>query len=158
MAALLADLHRATADFIAPAGATPQRPLPVPGVCWTHGDVGYSNAVYLEGRLRALIDWEFAAPADPLHGVGALLGTCVRSPRPDAHDNERRTVAVELALDALTEGGGHDERDRRRLPDVAAAVLTDAAQFALERGLLDAEGVRVMRWRAEWFRALGTTA
>ncbi len=154
LAAVLAALHRATADFVPPVGAEPRRPLPTPGPIWTHGDVGYANAVYREGRLVALIDWEFAAPADPLHGAGALLATSVRAPRPDAVDRVRRTRAVELAIDALVDGGRLSDADRRRLPGIAATVLDDAAAFATERGWLDEDGVDIMRWRADWFRSL----
>ncbi len=56
VAGLIKDLHVASADFVAPPGSSPVRPLPLPGTTWSHGDVGYQNVVYRKNRPVALID------------------------------------------------------------------------------------------------------
>lgn len=151
VARLLRDLHEATSDFIAPAAMEPARPLPLPGLTWTHGDVGYQNLVYREGLPFALIDWEFVAPADLVCDLAGLLALSVRAPRPDVEDNHRRTEAVALALEAIVDGYRLDAESARRLPEAAAVVLDDAASYWTEQGG-DVNQILSARWRAAWFR------
>jgi hypothetical protein len=156
LAALLRRLHAATATFTPPAGARPRRPLPLRGGTWTHGDPGYPNVVYEHGALRALVDWEFAAPGDPLCDPAALLALSVRGPRPDADDHARREAATRTALDAIADGCGMDDATRRRLPYAASVVLDDTVAHwrAIGDGGADAER---LAWRADWFRRRGDT-
>lgn len=152
IAAVLRDLHIATASFEPPPGMTPRRPLPVAGTTWTHGDVNYSNTVYDRGRFVALIDWEFAAPAGHLHGPAGLLATEIRGPRPDVDDNDRRGPATRLALAAIAVGFDIGSDEVAELPEVAAVILDDAADYwtELER---PPDVVARTRWRADWFRS-----
>jgi len=152
VAGLVRDLHAATETFVPPPSAEPQRALPVEGPVWTHGDVGYPNVVYVDESPQALIDWEFAAPADHRVDLGAILAMSTRGPRPDASDPERRRDATKMAFDAIALGYGLGESERAGLPDVAAAVLDDAVGFWVSRGAA-AEHLARMSWRAEWFRA-----
>ncbi len=150
LAALLARLHEATASFRPPDGAEPQRPLPVPGATWTHGDPGYPNVVYRGADVAALIDWEFAAPGDPLCDPAALVALYVRGPRPDADDLPRREAATASAFAAVVRGYGMSSEQVARLPAAAALVLDDTAGFLGSRagpGI-----VPNLRWRATWFR------
>lgn len=57
MASWLRSLHSATEAFDPACGVLPQRPLPVAGSVWTHGDFAYANAVFRGAELVALIDW-----------------------------------------------------------------------------------------------------
>jgi hypothetical protein len=145
----LRGLHAATAGFEPRAGAEPARPLPVTGEVWTHGDPGYGNVVYRADRVVALIDWEFAAPADPLHDPAALLALSIRGPRPDRDDVRRRARAARLAANAIAHGFGMSDAEFARLPEIAAAVLDDAAEFL---GATDSAFADRSRWRAAWFR------
>jgi len=152
LSGLIRELHSGTESFVAPSGVEPQRPLPIRGAVWTHGDAGYANTVYVSGRPSALIDWEFAAPADRRHDLAALLAMDVRGPRPGASDAPRRAHATKIALDAIAAGYGLDDNERAGLPDIAAAVLDDAAAFWGRRGNAGDHLAR-MSWRARWFRS-----
>jgi hypothetical protein len=150
VAALVRRVHDAVESFDPPAGLSPVRPLPLTGTCWSHGDVGYQNVVYRDRAPVALIDWEFAAPADPLCDVAGLLAMSVRAPRPGVSDNDRRSRAVVLAQDALAAGYGLGPDEARRLPAAAAAVLDDAATYWESLGV-EHERIAAARWRARWF-------
>lgn len=152
LAALLKKLHDATAGF-SPSIGQPQRPLPLPGSVWTHGDPGYPNVVYQEGRPAVLIDWEFAAPADPLCDPAALLGLYTRLPKPDVADNARRERALKLAVNSIADGYGASDDQRMALPNAAAAVIDNAADFWSARPDRPDEAVIArMRWRSAWLR------
>jgi hypothetical protein len=150
LASWLRRLHDATADFIAPVGVSPRRPLPLAGDVWTHGDVGYPNVVYRDQRLVGLIDWEFAAPSHRCHDPAALFAVSVRGPRPDAPDNDRRAVATKLAAAAITVGYGMTDAEVRELPGMAATILDDACTFQ-GASMSDAERQRTA-WRSTWLR------
>ena len=151
LAAWLRTLHDATRGFEPPSGAQPRRPLANPGSVWTHGDAHYGNSVYRDGRLVGMIDWEFAAPADPLDDPAALLAHGIRGPRPDVDDGARRQAATVVAAQAIADGYGMDAADRARLAEAAARSLEDAADFWSEIGR-DAGTIARSRWRAQWFR------
>jgi aminoglycoside phosphotransferase (APT) family kinase protein len=126
--------------------------LPISPSVWTHGDPDYGNVVYASGGgVRALIDWEFAAPGDALVDPAGLLALSIRGPRPDADDPDRRARAAQLALDAIADGYAMSQQQRRRLPQLAAIVIDDAVAYwvtaSRDRTDLDAH-----RWRARWFR------
>jgi hypothetical protein len=154
LAGLLHRVHAATASFAPPGDAAPRRPLPLPGMTWTHGDPGYPNVVYRGTRPTALIDWEFAAPADALCDPAALLALSVRGPRPDAPDHERRESATRAAFEAIADGYGMDGSQRRRLPAAAAVVLDDTVTHWRASGSGGADADR-LAWRAAWFRRRG---
>jgi hypothetical protein len=69
VARLQRELHEAARTFVPPAGAVWDRAnLPEPGttalVC--HNDLCVENVVVWDGRAVAFIDFDFAAPSDPL--------------------------------------------------------------------------------------------
>lgn len=69
VARLQRELHEAARTFVPPADTTWDGPnLPPPGprdlVC--HNDLCVENVVVRDGRVVAFIDFDFAAPADPL--------------------------------------------------------------------------------------------
>lgn len=152
VAATLARLHAATAGFTPPPVAKPRRPLAVPGTTWTHGDVGYSNIVFVDERLAGLIDWEFAAPGHPHNDLAALLAMSVRGPKLGAPDNPRRERAVATALRSIADGYGMDQAAAASLPALAAVVIEDAISHW--RVAAPGEPFDAWRWRADWFGQL----
>lgn len=154
LAGLLRRLHDATASFVPPADCRPLRPLPLHGTTWTHGDPGYPNVVYRGSSAVAFIDWEFAAPGDPICDPAALLALCTRGARPDVADSERRAAATAIALDAIADGYGMSDAQRHSLPLAAAAVLEDTVEHWRATGAATAVLWRTS-WRAAWFRAQG---
>lgn len=152
IAAALHELHQATADFVAPDDAAPYRSLPLAGSVWTHADCGYPNLVYRDDAFVAFIDWEFAAPGDPLHDPASLLAASIRGPRRDVtgDDHDRRVRAEDLAAKRILAGYGLDESSLPALRSAAAAVADDIADFLVSE--LTAEQIDAWRWRAEWFR------
>ena len=150
IARLLRELHEATATFVPPEASSPQRPLPLVGPTWTHGDPGYPNIVYRGDQIAALIDWEFAAPGDALYDPASLVALGVRGPRVDATDNERREAATAAAFRAVADGYAMTEAQRMAVPAAAAVILEDTAEFLGDRA---SPGVpEHLRWRADWFR------
>jgi len=147
----LRELHEATFGFDPPNGCAPQRLLPVDGGVWTHGDVVYANVVFSGNAVGALIDWEFAAPADRCHDPAGLLALGIRGPRPDADDYARRADAAKRACEAIASGYGVDSAERRRLPIMAASVIDDAVEFWREGATAESELSR-STWRANWLR------
>jgi len=71
-----------------------------------HGDFQWSNLLYHEGRLRAVLDWELASVGPVLHDLGWL---CVFSD-PGSWDGEGMwslTVAPERLAELYSAAGGH---------------------------------------------------
>ncbi|MGW6173980.1 phosphotransferase [Arthrobacter sp. NPDC055138] len=71
---LLRAFHDAVADFAPPANAVWNTELAHPsgGKIVGHNDVCVENVVVRDGQAVALIDFEFAAPTDPLHDLAVL--------------------------------------------------------------------------------------
>lgn len=157
LASVLRSLHDVTESFRPPRQSSPRRPLPIPGSVWTHGDPGYPNVVYRHSRVAGLIDWEFAAPADPICDPAALLAVGVRGPRPDAHDHPRRARAVMLAAAAIADCYAMSNQLWQRLPMAAALVLDDTARHWRTTGADDDE-IHRLNWRANWFRNIALAA
>ena len=119
-ARLLRRLHDATLGYVAPEGATWQFAYPDSTrhevIC--HNDVAPYNTVFVDGRPRALIDFDTAGPGPQVWDVAYAAYTFVPlasfSPRADG-----RVVPYESAQDA-------EERARRlRLLGVAYGLATD---------------------------------
>jgi hypothetical protein len=114
---LLRQLHDASAGYVAPAGATWQFVYPDPArhevIC--HNDVAPYNTVFVDGRPRALIDFDTAGPGPRIWDVAYAAYTFVPLasfvPRPDGH-----IVPYESSLHA-------EERSRRLRVLVAAYGL-----------------------------------
>ncbi|HXQ60220.1 MAG TPA: aminoglycoside phosphotransferase family protein [Acidimicrobiales bacterium] len=87
-AALLARLHRASASFRAPPGATWSAEMADPDVSQgptvvCHNDVCPENVVYRQGVAVALLDFDFAAPGRPLYDLAQLAKMCVPLDTPE---------------------------------------------------------------------------
>jgi hypothetical protein len=69
VARLQRTLHEAAATFVPPVDAVwdrPNLPNPGPGALVCHNDLCVENVVVRDGRVVAFIDFDFAAPSDPL--------------------------------------------------------------------------------------------
>ncbi len=79
-------LHVLAAGYAAPPGAVWDRanlPPPPAGAIVCHNDVCIENVVVRDGRAVAFIDFDFAAPADPLYdiAIAARHWIPIRDPR-----------------------------------------------------------------------------
>jgi Phosphotransferase enzyme family len=76
VAVLQGELLDAARTYIAPANAEWQSanmPPPAPGDIVCHNDLCIENVVVRDGRAIAFIDFEFAAPTDPLRDLAVTL-------------------------------------------------------------------------------------
>ncbi|WOX16456.1 aminoglycoside phosphotransferase family protein [Streptomyces sp. N50] len=101
--ALLRSLHDAT------RGSALAGPCAV--VC--HHDPGPNNTVFRDGLPYAFIDFDTAAPGDPLEDVGYAAWTWCVSSRPTAPPAAVQAAQVRVLADAY----GLDASDRRKLVD-----------------------------------------
>lgn len=161
VAGLLRRVHDATAGFVPPPGAEPQRPLAVAGDQWSHADAHYGNTVYRDDLPVALIDWEFAAPGDARYDpIGLLI--CARLPRPDRPDEQtERERSAHRVLEAIMTGYGFTAEQAQGAPLVAAAFFDGAADYLVGLGETGVDGrtpesvapvVAIRRSLADWWR------
>ncbi len=80
-----------------------------------HHDPGPNNAVFVGGRPVAWIDFDFAAPADPIEDVAYLAWSWCISGRPDRGPAAEQARQVRLLADAY---GLDDDQRRRLLPAI----------------------------------------
>ena len=78
-------------------------PAPLPA-CLLHRDWRTGNYLVHEGRLAAVLDWEFAGWGDPREDLGWMLARCWRFARPDLEAGGIGTAEDFLA--GYAEGGG----------------------------------------------------
>jgi Phosphotransferase enzyme family len=76
-----------------------------------HHDPGPNNAVFVAGRPVAWIDFDFAAPGDPIEDVAYLAWSWCISGRPDRGPVAEQARQVRVLADAY----GLDRNGRRRL-------------------------------------------
>ncbi|MEI7744697.1 MAG: phosphotransferase [Chloroflexota bacterium] len=90
-------LHVAAASFAAPADAAWDRanlPAPGPSAIVCHNDLCVENVVVRDGRVVAFIDFDFAAPSDPLLDIAIAARHWI--PMRDAADIDPALRAVGL--------------------------------------------------------------
>ena len=80
-------------------------PAPLPA-CLLHRDYRTGNYLVHEGRLSAILDWEFAGWGDPREDLGWMLARCWRFSRPDREAGGVGTAADFLA--GYGSGGGNE--------------------------------------------------
>ena len=76
-----------------------------------HHDPGPNNAIFVAGRPIAWIDFDFAAPGDPIEDVAYVAWSWCISGRPDRGPAPEQAQQVRLVADAY----GLHRRDRLRL-------------------------------------------
>lgn len=146
---LLRTMHDAQAGYgpdpDEPWQDSPLRPPAGPVVC--HLDLHPPNVILRNGLPVALVDWDFAAPADPLDDVASAAKHWV----PLAPDE--RALRFGLPTDrrgqrlrVLCDGYGLDDPDRRRLLDVVAESNARGYEIHRVYGGVD----RRPGWREMW--------
>ncbi|MFE6052497.1 phosphotransferase family protein [Kitasatospora sp. NPDC056446] len=106
-----------------------------PVVC--HHDPGPNNAVFCGDVPVAFIDFDTAAPGDPLEDIGYMAWTWCVSSKPDAPPASAQAAQVRLLADAYE----LDTPSRARLVD--AMLDRQARNARWWRGWLTAPGPRV---------------
>lgn len=117
---LLRRFHDAVAGFDPrPHAWSASAPEPFASGGITHNDPNLDNVVFRDGRAVALIDFDLAAPGDPVWDVAgtARLWAPLRDPS-DTTDDRRHREPARLRI--LVDAYGLDDAGRDRLP---AAVL-----------------------------------
>lgn len=139
--ALLRSLHDAT------RGSTLAESHPV--VC--HHDPGPNNTVFRKGTPVAFIDFDTAAPGEPLEDVGYAAWTWTVSARTDRGPVEVQAAQVRV----LADGYGLGAHERRGLVDAILERQHRNAQFWAERDPGPTElriEADVIAARVEWSR------
>lgn len=118
---LLRRLHDAVAGFDpSPYTWTTSAPPPFAGTSVTHNDPNLDNVVFRDGRAVALVDFDLAAPGDPVWDVAgtARLWAPLRDPV-DASDGRRHRELARLRI--LADAYGLDDDGRSRLAAATGA-------------------------------------
>lgn len=118
---LLRRFHDAVAGFDArPYAWSAAAPRPFAGGGITHNDPNLDNVVFRDGHAVALIDFDLAAPGDPVWDVAgtARLWAPLRDPA-DTHDVRRDRELERLRI--LADAYGLDDAGRARLAAAATA-------------------------------------
>lgn len=114
---LLRRFHDATAGFDAgPHAWSASPPAPFGGGGFAHNDPNLDNVVFRDGQAVALIDFDLAAPGDPVWDVAATarLWAPLRSPV-DTTDGRRHRELLRLRI--LVDAYGLDDAGRARVGD-----------------------------------------
>ena len=138
VARLQHELHQAARSFVAPPAAAwdrPNLPDPGPGAIVCHNDLCVENVVVRDGRVVAFIDFDFAAPNDPLLDIAIAARHWVPVRDPVDVDPDLRGIDQVARFRAFCAEHGLDEGGR-------AAVVGHLGAF-LDRALVS------MRTRAE---------
>jgi len=143
LAILLRRAHEAVADFEPPADAVWFTGGEGPLIC--HRDLFPPNVILRDGRPVALIDWNFAGPAEPLDDVVSAASHWVPL-RTDAAKwglpAGRRPERLRILCDAY----GLPDRDRARFVDKAIAVRRGGYELHRQLGGIE----RRPGWREMW--------
>jgi hypothetical protein len=122
--------HDAVRGFVAPAGAvwtTALTPGPPPADAVVgHNDLGLENVVCRDGRAVAFIDFDFAAPVDPLWDVAVALRHWVPFKDPDDLDEARAEVDQVARFSAYCDVYGVGADDRVRVVEHGLRFLDQA--------------------------------
>jgi Ser/Thr protein kinase RdoA (MazF antagonist) len=115
-AAMLRRMHDATRELAAEIGS---------GEVICHHDPGPNNTVFHQGQPVAFIDFDFAAPGQPIEDVAYMAWSWCLSSRPDRGPAAEQARQVRVLADAY--GLGHT--DRQLLPEAIGQRLLRNATF-----------------------------
>jgi hypothetical protein len=148
---LLRRMHDAVADFEPPGDAAWFTGGEGPLIC--HRDLFPPNVILRAGLPAALVDWDFAGPAEPLDDIVSAASHWVPL-RTDAArwglPADRKPERLRLLCDAY----GVAERDRARFVDKAIAIRRGGYELHSRLG----GDERRPGWREMWDRGSGETA
>ena len=131
VAALQRRLHEAARTFEPPVDAEWDRPnLPVAGpdaiVC--HNDLCVENVVVRHGRVAAFIDFDFAAPSDPLLDIAIAARHWIPMRDPQDIDPELRGLDQVRRFRAFCDAHALDHRRRTAVVDHLGPFLDRALE------------------------------
>jgi hypothetical protein len=143
-------MHAAVADFDPPADAKWFSGGEGSIIC--HRDLFPPNVIFRGGKPAALIDWDLAGPADPLHDV--ISAASFWAPLRTDHESwglpgDRQAERVRVICDAY----GLSAADRARFVEVAMGVRRGG--YELHKRLGGEE--RRPGWREMWDAGSGET-
>lgn len=129
VARLQRELHAAAAGFAPHPDATwdrPNLPAPVPGAIVCHNDLCVENVVVRGGRVVAFIDFDFAAPNDPLLDIAIAARHWVPVRDPADLDPELRGIDQVERFRAFCAEHGLDREGRLAVVAHLGAFLDQA--------------------------------
>lgn len=160
LGAMLAELHRAGADFVPPPHATWRqwfgRALGEGPRIFGHCDLGDWNIIAANGQPTAFIDWEQAGPVDRLVELAQMSWLNVHLFDDDLADRlGLASINVRARqLRDVVDGYGLPRQDREKLVDTMVVLaLHDAANEAVEAAITPdstqpVEALWAMAWRS----------
>jgi hypothetical protein len=140
---LLRRTHEAVAGFEPPADAAWFTGGEGPLIC--HRDLFPPNVIFRDGRPVALVDWDFAGPAEPLDDVVSAASHWVPL-RTDADEWGLSLERVPERVRVLCDAYGLSAEERSRFVDKAVAVRKGS--YELHKRLGGEE--RRPGWREMW--------
>ena len=135
---LLRRFHDAVTGFDpTPYAWSASAPAPFDRGAITHNDPNLDNVVFRDGQAVALIDFDLAAPGDPVWDVGAAakLWAPLRAPA-DTHDLRRHRELERLRI--FVDAYGLDAAGRARVADAVIGHhdwMTDLVRDGARRGI-----------------------
>jgi len=142
--------HEAVRSFVAPPGAVWNTTLAADAavgvVVVGHNDLCVENVVCRDGRAVAFIDFDFAAPVDPLWDVAIALRHWVPVRDPQDLDEARAEVDQVARYRAYCDVYGVGDGDRGRLVQLGLTFL-DRAHDAMRARAEAGQAGYVESWR-----------
>jgi hypothetical protein len=148
VAALQRGLHEAARSFVEPDGAVWQRanlPEPGPGAIVCHNDLCVENVVTRQGRAVAFIDFDFAAPVDPIVDIAIAARHWVPVRDPDDVRDGRTGVDQVRRFRAFCDAHGLDAPARARMVHECLAFL-DRALVSMKTRADEGQPLYVVAW------------
>jgi Ser/Thr protein kinase RdoA (MazF antagonist) len=148
VAALQGRLHEAARSFVAPASArwqTANLPEPGPDAIVCHNDLCVENVVTRDGRAVAFIDFDFAAPADPIVDIGIAARHWAPVRDPDDIRDGRMGVDQVRRFRMFCAAHGLDAATRARVVDECLAFL-DRALVSMKMRADEGQPLYVVAW------------
>ena len=135
IAVLMRRFHEASRSFD-PTGASWSDEMPGPhaGPVVCHNDVCFENVVFRDGVAVALLDFDFAAPGEPIYDLAQCVRTCV--PIDDDVNAPRlgwRLADQPARLRVAADAYGLDAAGRTALFDVLAPSIERGGVFVRRR-------------------------
>lgn len=136
VARLLGRVHRAAEGFVAPTDAAWNLEMvgPTTGPVVCHHDVCLENVVFRHGEAVALLDFEFAAPGQPIDDLATMARMCVPViGAADAATSGWPEVDVPARLRVLTDAYGLDADGRGAFLGHLADQVARGGEFVARR-------------------------
>lgn len=139
VASLLREFHEAVRGFVAPSGAIWSDEMCDPGqgsaetrlIC--HNDVCLENVVFRDGEAIGLLDFDFAAPGNPLYDLAQFARMCTPVDAAEfAATLGWEPIDVAIRLRVVADAYGLPP-DRSEFLEVMAGGIERGGQFVLRR-------------------------